>query len=72
MQDTWGENYCRFVPPGNGGLYMPDNPAYRAADIDGDGLICGLGFTAGLTATVAAPDDREVVGAYGPAEQRRR
>ena len=34
---------CRFVP-GNPGLYMPDIPAYRNADTDLDGLICGLAF----------------------------
>jgi hypothetical protein len=27
------------------GLSMPDNPDYRAADLDGDGHICGLGFS---------------------------
>jgi len=31
---------CRFVPPGNTGLFMPDNLDYRNADLDGDGMIC--------------------------------
>ena len=35
---------CQWVP-GNTGLFMPDTPEYRAADIDGDGYICRLGFT---------------------------
>ena len=35
---------CQFVP-GNAGLYIPDTPEYRAADIDGNGYICRLGFT---------------------------
>ena len=35
---------CQWVP-GNAGLFMPDTPEYRAADIDGDGYICRLGFT---------------------------
>ena len=34
---------CTFVP-GNPGLYMPDLPAYRAADTNGDGKICDLPF----------------------------
>ena len=34
---------CTFVP-GNAGLFVPDLPAYRAADLDGDGTICGLAF----------------------------
>ena len=34
---------CTFVP-GNPGLYMPDLPAYRAADTNGDGTICDLPF----------------------------
>lgn len=33
---------CAFVPPGNEGLYMPDTQRYRDADLDGNGLICGL------------------------------
>jgi len=45
---------------GNAGLFMPDTQEYRDADLDGDGLICGLGFTAVLTSAVAIPDDREV------------
>jgi hypothetical protein len=34
-----------YWKPGNTGLFMPDTPEYRAADVDGDGFICGLGFT---------------------------
>lgn len=34
---------CTFVP-GNAGVYLPDVPAYRAADTNGDGAICGLPF----------------------------
>ncbi len=36
--------HCQFVP-GNAGLFLPDTPEYRAADTDGDGYICRLGFT---------------------------
>ena len=36
--------HCEFAP-GNAGLYMPNTPEYRAADLDGDGYICRLGFT---------------------------
>lgn len=36
--------HCHFVP-GNAGLFLPDTPDYRAADTDGDGSICRLGFT---------------------------
>ncbi len=54
--------WCSFVPPGNAGLYMPDTQDYRNADLDGDGLICGLGFTAGRTSDVAALDDLKVEG----------
>ena len=34
---------CSFVS-GNAGLFVPDLPTYRAADLDGDGTICGLAF----------------------------
>lgn len=30
---------------GNAGLYLPDVETYRAADLDQDGLLCGMGFT---------------------------
>ena len=36
---------CDFQAFGNEGLYMPDAPAYREADEDGDGEICSVGFT---------------------------
>ncbi len=55
----------RFAPPGNAGLYMPDTQDYHDADLDSDGLICGLGFTAVVTPAVAIPDDREVDGFNG-------
>jgi hypothetical protein len=35
-----------LLTPGNTGLYVPDVPLYRAADWHGDGLICGIPFTA--------------------------
>ena len=35
--------YCDFA--GNQ-VYVPDTPEYRAADLDGDGYICALPFTA--------------------------
>ena len=38
------DHHCQLVP-GNAGLFMPDTPEYRAADVDGDGYICRLGFT---------------------------
>lgn len=37
-------DHCHWIP-GNDGLFMPDTPEYRAADIDRDGYICRLGFT---------------------------
>lgn len=36
---------CDFQAFGNEGLYIPDAPAYREADEDGDGEICSVGFT---------------------------
>ena len=30
---------------GNTGLYLPDVETYRAADLDQDGLVCGMAFT---------------------------
>jgi hypothetical protein len=33
---------CRLAPPGNEGLTIPDTQDYREADLDGDGLICGV------------------------------
>jgi Leucine-rich repeat (LRR) protein len=41
IQGATIEEDCR-VRPGNDGLFIPDDDAYRAADLDGDGLICGL------------------------------
>jgi Leucine-rich repeat (LRR) protein len=35
---------CTFTP-GNAGLYVPDTPAYRAADVHQYGSICGVPFT---------------------------
>jgi Leucine-rich repeat (LRR) protein len=37
--------HCAFVPPGNDGLYIVNTEPYRAADQDGDGVICGLAFS---------------------------
>lgn len=42
---------CQFVPPGNDGLYIPDTPDFRAADLDSDGYVCGVGFSAGSLST---------------------
>ena len=70
MQESPGERICMFTPPGNADLHLPDTQDYRDADLDGDGLICGLGFTAGLASIVAAPDDRKVKGSYGLAGRR--
>jgi len=58
------QGLCEFQP-GNRGLYLPDTKEYRAADLDGDGLICGLGFTGGLALPVPTPNDREVKGTPG-------
>ncbi len=33
---------CVFAPQGTTGLSMPDNQDFRDADLDGDGLICGV------------------------------
>jgi hypothetical protein len=46
IQSLYPTGWCTFVPPGNAGLFMPDTQDYRNADLDGDGLICRLGFTA--------------------------
>ena len=35
---------CRFLP-GNAGLFLPDSEGTRAADLDSDGLICGVAFS---------------------------
>ncbi len=40
--DPGGAGRCVLVPPGNDGITMPDNVDYRAADLDGDGKICGV------------------------------
>lgn len=39
-----GSSKCRFTPPGNTGLSMPDTQEYHAADQNGDGKICGVGI----------------------------
>ena len=65
IQDTHGADSCVFRPPGNDDLSIPDTQEYRNAGLDGDGLICGLGFTAVPTSAVAPPDDREVDGFKG-------
>jgi len=45
LQATLGPERCSFSPPGNESLLLPDTKEYRDADLDGDGLICGMGFT---------------------------
>lgn len=45
LQATLGSSHCSFSPPGNEGLLLPDTQEYRDADLDADGLICGLAFT---------------------------
>ena len=47
---------CTMVP-GNAGLYVPDLPTYRAADLDGDGTICGLAFASAEDIGEDAVDD---------------
>ena len=47
---------CSFRP-GNPGLFMPDTPDYRAADLDLDGIICGVGFTPLAFSSVSARSD---------------
>jgi hypothetical protein len=42
IQNSYALANCAFVPPGNVGLSIPDDDDYRAADLDGDLLICGL------------------------------
>jgi len=49
---------CSFRPT-NDALYVPDTPDYRAADLDHDGFICGVGFTADVG--VVAADITEIV-----------
>jgi len=48
IQATRGAGNCTFYPPGNDSLYVPDTVEFRAADLDGDGKICGVGFSGGL------------------------
>ena len=38
------DHYCQFLP-GNAGLFLPDTPEHRTADVDGDGYICRVGFS---------------------------
>lgn len=45
IQSAYGLDQCSFAPPGNENLSLPDNPDYRAADLDGDGYICGVGLS---------------------------
>ena len=56
---TAGENLeygCTFAP-GNPSLYVPDLPAYRAADANGDNTICGLPFATAEDIGGDAADD---------------
>jgi len=48
IQASLGSDLCRVAPPGNYDLGVPDTQDYRNADLDGDGFVCSLGFTAGL------------------------
>ncbi|HEX6051447.1 MAG TPA: hypothetical protein VFZ21_19345 [Gemmatimonadaceae bacterium] len=41
LGETIADQSCAFAP-GNVELFMPDDAAYRAADTNGDGLICEL------------------------------
>jgi Leucine-rich repeat (LRR) protein len=43
IQNEHGADRCELVP-GNSGLSILDDASYRAADLDGDGFICGLAF----------------------------
>lgn len=45
IEDAGGS--CSWGPEGNDDLFLPDTGDYRAADLDGDGLICGVGFAQG-------------------------
>jgi hypothetical protein len=49
---------CIFAP-GNAGLFVPDLPAYRAVDLDGDGTICGLAFASAADIGEDAIEDIE-------------
>jgi Leucine-rich repeat (LRR) protein len=42
IQSNNSRSDCKFVPPGNTGLSMPETQAFRDADLDADGLICGV------------------------------
>jgi hypothetical protein len=42
IQSNYLPHDCMFVPPGNTGLSLPDSQDYRDADLDADGLICGV------------------------------
>jgi hypothetical protein len=44
-----------IAKPGNDGLIIPDETTYRGADLDGDGLICGVGFWPNPTSALPDP-----------------
>lgn len=46
IQAEYGASTCD-ARPGNDGLFIPDEDAYRAADMDGDGFICAVAVPAG-------------------------
>lgn len=46
------EYHCQFLP-GNTGLFLPDTQEYRAADVDGDGYICRLGFSSSTNVPIS-------------------
>ncbi|MFC1661301.1 putative Ig domain-containing protein, partial [Gemmatimonadota bacterium] len=63
IQDSNPASSCQFAP-GNSGLYMLDDAGYNAADLDGDNIICGLGFTPVLVITTASLPGGQVGTAY--------
>jgi hypothetical protein len=46
IQSEMGLRACE-IQLGNENLTMPDSPEYRDADLNGDGLICGVPLTSG-------------------------
>jgi hypothetical protein len=42
IQELFVPSSCVFLPPGNTGLTIPDTQEFRDADLDADGLICGV------------------------------
>lgn len=42
IQSQFVRSDCKFVPPGNTDLNIPDTQEFRDADLDADGKICGV------------------------------